>query len=120
MGGKLTTDLAGIDKRIKAAVPSCGGSGDLLESEAVVPGGSRTKRTAMEAASISDNDSSRLSPARCFGCRQPTTSTGHIDNMAWKLRNVPDDRVRFSISRIRIIVIRTSTPLPSICGLKST
>ena len=32
MGGKLTTDLAGIDKRIKAAVPSCGGSGDLLET----------------------------------------------------------------------------------------
>jgi dienelactone hydrolase len=27
MGGKLTTDLAGIEPRIKAAVPSCGGAG---------------------------------------------------------------------------------------------
>ena len=55
MGGKLTTNLAGIDPRIKAAVPSCGGSGDLVESEAVVPGGSRTKRTALELACVSDN-----------------------------------------------------------------
>lgn len=55
MGGKLTTNLAGIDKRIKAAVPSCGGSGDLVISEAAHPGGSRTKRTAMELACISDN-----------------------------------------------------------------
>ena len=30
MGGRLTTQLTGIDKRVKAAVPSCGGSGDLM------------------------------------------------------------------------------------------
>ncbi len=29
MGGKITTDLAGIDPRIKAAVPSCGSSGTI-------------------------------------------------------------------------------------------
>ena len=29
MGGKLTTDTAGIDSRVKAAVPSCGGGGDV-------------------------------------------------------------------------------------------
>ena len=55
MGGKLTVNLAGIDKRIKAAVPSCGGSGDLLESEDLVPGGRRTERSEMELACISDN-----------------------------------------------------------------
>ena len=33
MGGKLTTDLAGIDPRVKAAVPSCGGAGDILQSQ---------------------------------------------------------------------------------------
>lgn len=29
MGGKITTDLAGVDKRVTAAVPSCGSSGTL-------------------------------------------------------------------------------------------
>ena len=38
MGGKLTTNLAGIDPRIKAAVPSCGGGGDVLESQTELPG----------------------------------------------------------------------------------
>jgi dienelactone hydrolase len=29
MGGKITVNVAGIDKRVKAAVPSCGGSGGI-------------------------------------------------------------------------------------------
>ena len=98
MGGKLATNLAAIDKRIKAAVPSCGGSGDLLASETVAPGGSRAKPTAMELACISDNACIPritcpvlwLSPANDFHA--------NIDNMAWNWRNLPDDRVRFSIS----------------------
>jgi len=55
MGGKLTTDLAGIDPRIKAAVPSCGGSGDVLQSQTDLPGCSKTKPSAMELACVSDN-----------------------------------------------------------------
>ena len=31
--------LAGIDPRVKAAVPSCGGAGDVLETQAAFPGG---------------------------------------------------------------------------------
>ena len=46
MGGKLTTDLAGIDQRVKAAVPSCGGAGDILESQTDLPGCIKTKLTA--------------------------------------------------------------------------
>lgn len=98
MGGKLTTNLAGIDKRIRAAVPSCGGSGDLVESEDVVPGGSRTKHTAMELACVSDN-----AYIPCITCPvlwlSPTNDFhAHIDNMAWNWRAVPDERLRFSIS----------------------
>jgi len=98
MGGKLTTNLAGIDQRIKAAVPSCGGSGDLLESEAVVPGGSRTKHTAMELACISDNAYIPLITCPVLWLSPTNDFHAHIDNMAWNWRNVPDDRVRFSIS----------------------
>ena len=98
MGGKLTTNLAGIDKRIKAAVPSCGGSGDLVESEAVVPGGSRTKRTAMELACVSDNAYLPLITCPVLWLSPTNDFHAHLDNMAWNCRNVPDARVRFSIS----------------------
>ncbi len=98
MGGKLTTNLAGIDQRIKAAVPSCGGSGELLESEGVVPGGSRTKRTAMELACISDNAYIPLITCPVLWLSPTNDFHAHIDNMAWNWRNVPDVRVRFSIS----------------------
>jgi hypothetical protein len=98
MGGKLTTDLAGIDKRIKAAVPSCGGSGDLVESEAVVPGGSRSKHTPMELTCISDNAYIPLITCPVLWLSPTNDFHAHIDNMAWNWRNVPDDRLRFSIS----------------------
>ncbi len=98
MGGKLTTNLAGIDQRIKAAVPSCGGSGDLLESETAVPGGSRTKRTAMELACVSDNAYIPLIKCPVLWLSPTNDFHAHIDNMAWNWRNVPDDRLRFSIS----------------------
>ena len=98
MGGKLTTNLAGIDKRIKAAVPSCGGSGDLAESEAVVPGGSRTKRTDMELACVSDNAYIPLITCPVLWLSPTNDFHAHIDNMAWNWRNLPDDRTRFSIS----------------------
>jgi hypothetical protein len=98
MGGKLTTNLAGIDKRIKAAVPSCGGSGDLVESEAMVPGGSRTKHTAMELACVSDNAYIPLLTCPVLWLSPTNDFHAHIDNMAWNWRNVPDDRLRLSIS----------------------
>ncbi len=98
MGGKLTTNLAGIDPRIKAAVPSCGGSGNLLESQTDIPGGSRTKRTALELACVSDN--AYIPRIKCpVLWLSPTNDFhAHIDNMAWNWRELPDERVRFSIS----------------------
>ena len=98
MGGKLTTDLAGIDKRIKAAVPSCGGSGDLLESQTDLPGGSKKKLNAMELACISDNAYIPLITCPVLWLSPTNDFHAHIDNMAWNWRNVSDDIVRFSIS----------------------
>ena len=43
MGGRLTTQLTGIDARVKAAVPSCGGSGDFTGDPATFPGGAVSK-----------------------------------------------------------------------------
>ena len=98
MGGKLTTDLAGIDKRIKTAVTSCGGSGDLVESDAVVSGGTRTQPTPLELACISDNAYIPFITCPILWLSPTNDFHGNIDTMAWNWRNLPDDRVRFSIS----------------------
>ncbi len=98
MGGKLTTNLAGIDPRVKAAVPSCGGSGDLTPDQADLPGGLKRAHSVLDLACVSDNAYIPritcpvlwLSPANDFHA--------HIDNMAWNWRNVPDGRLRFSIA----------------------
>lgn len=98
MGGKLTTDLAGIDARVKAAVPSCGGAGDILESQADLPGCVKSRRSTVELACISDN--AYLPRITCpILWLSPTNDfNAPIGNMAWNWRNLPDEHVRFSIS----------------------
>ncbi len=98
MGGKLTTNLAGIDKRIKAAVPSCGGSGDLALEQMEVPGGKKEKRDPIKLACVSDNAYIPLITCPILWLSPTNDFHGHIDNMAWNWRNVPDEIVRFSIS----------------------
>lgn len=98
MGGKLTTDLAGLDPRVKAAVPSCGGAGDILPSQTDLPGCHKKAVDALTLACISDNAYLPritcpvlwLSPANDFHA--------HIDHMAWNWRTLPDERLRFSIA----------------------
>jgi hypothetical protein len=98
MGGKLTTNLAGIDHRLRAAVPSCGGSGDLTEAQAELPGGLKTKVSPLKLACVSDN--AYLPRIRCpILWLSPTNDFhAHIDNMAWNWRALPDDQLRLSIS----------------------
>ncbi len=99
MGGKLTTDLAGIDKRVKAAVASCGGAGVIPDSLAEdLPGCDTSKPSAMELNCVADNAYIPritcpilwLSPANDFH--------GVINNMAWNWRTLPDSQVAFSIA----------------------
>lgn len=99
MGGKLTTDLAGIDRRVRAAVPSCGGAGDLSEHDkASVPGGMSSRLSAMELACVSDNAYIPRIECPILWLSPTNDFHAHIDHMAWNWRNLPDDRVRFSIS----------------------
>lgn len=98
MGGKLTTDLAGIDRRVKAAVPSCGGAGEIDVSQTDLPGCIKTTVTPFHRDCISDNvyipritcPTLWLSPTNDFNAA--------IDHMAWNWRNVPDSLLRFSIT----------------------
>ncbi len=97
MGGKLTTQLAGIEPRIKAAVPSCGGAGNLTEGDDV-PGGTRPKYTPMEAVSMSDNAYIPRITCPILWLSPTNDFNANMDNMAWTWRQLPDDRTRFSIS----------------------
>ena len=98
MGGRLTVQLTGIDRRVQAAAPSCGGSGDLVATLAQMPGGQRSKATPLELACTSENPYiARLktpilwiSPTNDFHAR--------MDNMAWNWRDVPEHLLRLSIS----------------------
>jgi len=98
MGGRLTTQLTGIDKRVKVAVPSCGGSGDVLETQTDLPGGRKGNRSDLEMACVSENKYiERLSVPTLW--LSPTNDFhAHIDNMAFTWRNVPDALLGLSIS----------------------
>jgi dienelactone hydrolase len=98
MGGKLTTNLAGIEPRIKAAVPSCGGKGELLEGPDVVPGGTRRAVTPVELACISDNAYIPRITCPILWLSPTNDFNADIDNMAWNWRNLPDEQTRFSIA----------------------
>ena len=98
MGGKLTTNLAGIDPRIKAAVPSCGGSGDVSDEQAAAMGIPPGKRTALEMACVSDNTYIPRITCPVLWLSPTNDFHAHIDTMAWNWKDLPDQQVRFSIS----------------------
>jgi len=98
MGGKLTTNLAGIDRRVRAAVPSCGGSGTVLENQADAPGCVTSSPSAVELACVSDNPYLERLSCPVLWLSPSNDFHGVIDNMAVTWRGIPDQRVRFSIS----------------------
>ncbi len=61
-------------------------------------GGSRTKRTALELACVSDNAYIPRIKFPVLWLSPTNDFHAHIDNMAWNWRGLPDDQVRFSIA----------------------
>lgn len=98
MGGKLTVNLAGIDPRVKAAVASCGGCGEIALDNADVPGGVKTRVPPLIASCISDN--AYIPRITCPVLWLSPTNDFHaiIDHMAWNWRDVPDARLRLSVT----------------------
>jgi hypothetical protein len=98
MGGRLTTHVTGIDKRVRAAVPSCGGSGDVLEGQMNIPGVRRQNRTALELGSVSENPYIEQISVPTLWLSPTNDFHAHIDNMAYTWRNVPEGLLRLSMS----------------------
>jgi hypothetical protein len=97
MGGKLTTDLVGIDERVKAAVPIFGGAGDVLPEQTDLPGCVKRAITPFELACVSDNAYIPRIKAPVLWLSPTNDFNAPIENMAWNWRSLPDERVRFSI-----------------------
>ena len=99
MGGKLTTQLAGIDGRVKAAVPSCGGGGSAPEAVLAIGGsGVRGSESPLHLRTIDDRayipritcPILMLSPTNDFNCR--------LDCMFANWADIASPHVRYSIS----------------------
>lgn len=97
MGGRLTTEVAAIDKRVKAAVPSCGGSGVITEKREDVPLGEPTKLAPEAVATFTTNP--YLSRITCPTLWYSSSNDFHglIDSMAWNWRQVPEHLLAFTI-----------------------
>jgi len=99
MGGKLTTDLAGIDPRVKAAAPSCGGAGSAPDALLAIPGsGLRGSRGPLHLATIDDRayipritcPILMLSPTNDFNCP--------LDCLFANWAHIGSRHVRFTVS----------------------
>ena len=98
MGAKTATQICGIDTRVKAAVPSRGGAGELLMSQRDIPGGDRTNPGEMALQCLSENayldritrPLLYLSPSNDFD--------SVFDNMAYNWRNFSTEQFRMSVT----------------------
>ncbi len=98
MGAKIATQICGIDTRVKAAVPSRGGAGELLMSQRDIPGGDRTNPSEIALQCLSENayldritrPLLYLSPSNDFD--------SVFDNMAYNWRNFSTEQVRMSVT----------------------
>ncbi len=98
MGGRLTTMVTGIDARVQASVPSCGGSGDFDGDATNVPGVTASKRSARDLATIAENPYiARIKvPTLWFS---PTNDFhAHQDIFAYTWRKVPDELLGLALS----------------------
>lgn len=98
MGGRLSVQLTGIDTRVKAAVPSCGGSGDFTGDPALFPGGPLTKRSPRDLATRSENPYIERLRVPTLWFSSTNDFHAHMDNFAYTWRNVPDALLGLSIS----------------------
>ncbi|MCY3018523.1 MAG: acetylxylan esterase [Planctomycetota bacterium] len=99
MGGKLTTDVAGIDARLKAAVPSCGGCGSAPGKISGMPGsGMRNDESALHLKTI--DDCAYIPRIRCpILYLSPTNDfAGPLDNMAENWKQIGSKDVHYAIS----------------------
>jgi len=101
MGGKLSVMLAGTDKRVKVAVPSCGGTGAAPDALKARKGNSARPQALKPLYAKYIDDAKMLPYVTCPIMYQGPHNdfNGMLSNLAFNWRAIPEETpVRFSIS----------------------
>ena len=100
MGGKLTVMTAGIDDRVKAAVPSCGGSAAAQDALRQRPGSAcrPPNRSSLYMNAIDDLNAIRQIRCPILYLGPHNDFNGMVDQLFMNWREMPSDSVHFSIS----------------------
>ena len=115
MGGKITVNVAGIDRRVKAAVPSCGGAGRVGGKLSGMPG----TAVGPDTPSIYDDtidDSAYIPGVTCpILFMSPTNDfAGPFDNMTENWKKIGS---RCVASTIAPHLNHRALPETAICGI---
>lgn len=101
MGGTITGQVAGLDPRIKAAVPSCGGAGITQAPNLARPGSSSDRRVGDKLYSTTIDEPASLRNLKCpiLGLSPHNDFNCIYDDLNHNWRVIPDPSlVHFSIS----------------------
>lgn len=99
MGGKLTTMLAGADERIKAGVPSCGGSGAAPDSVRNRPGaGVRPRKSDLYHKTIDDVRYIERIDSPMLYMGPQNDFNGILDNMYANWSKMPSNNVGYTVT----------------------
>jgi len=100
MGGKLTVMTAGIDPRLKAAVPSCGGTAAAPEKLRRRPGSScrPVNPEPLYHKTIDDINSIRRITCPILYTGPQNDFNGNFDNLYANWREMPSQSIHYSIS----------------------
>jgi hypothetical protein len=101
MGGKLTVMLAGVDPRIKAAAPSCGGCGEAPDTLRARPGNAaRPQRSgALYAETIDDTPYIRRITCPIVYVGPQNDFNGLVDELFMNWEAMPSKHVAYAISK---------------------
>ena len=100
MGGKLTVMTAGIDRRVKAAVPSCGGTGSAPKKLRERPGSSCRRVNPEPLYRVMIDDLNSIVNIRCpvLYTGPQNDFNGNLDNLYANWRTMPSESIHYSIS----------------------
>ena len=100
MGGKLTVMVAGVDRRVKAAVPSCGGTAAAPKKLRDRPGSScrPVNREPLYHKTIDDLNSIRRITCPILYTGPQNDFNGNLDNLYANWKEMPSQSIHYSIS----------------------
>ncbi|MGA2065142.1 MAG: acetylxylan esterase [Thermoguttaceae bacterium] len=99
MGGKITVDVAGIDKRVKAAVPSCGGTGSVSGKLSGMPGtGLRSEYSGISRNTIDDLPYIPRVTCPILFMAPTNDFAGPLDNMTENWKTIGSREVGYAIA----------------------